>query len=323
MRFHFPQNAYLTVVNNVPHRNEEFCVEENDGYIIVNVFAENSADCCLLPLFAVIDVHGGKVSVFGKLTLTRWDDDCDVAYTLYAQPYYTPPTAIAQAEHRYGNGVFTATVYNDGTTHLLMETSDKTARFDLPEISNPDIRFQPTNLGFLTVLTAKNGGEEYLLLLLYNGVFNKIFETSAEKITYSPRSFIVTENLRDMLGRRRISAYSFSGTDLNPPETTFDYAREKIYPEVLTPYLLLEAVRAGDMDITRAYLTEDLFSERHNLPAYFGDFTAAVSPRYKRFKNKTDLLSVALLYKENAAVVRPRVFKFKLLNGKICDISSD
>ena len=194
-------------------------------------------------------------------------------------------------------------------------------RFDLPDVANPEIRFQPTNLGFLTVLTAKCEEDEYLLLLLYDGEFKKIFETTAEKITYSPRSFSVTENLRDMLGRKKISSYSFSGTSLNSPDVTFEYSHDKLYPTALTPYLLLEALRAGDTDKSRIYLSEELSDETENLKGFFGNFTDIVFPKYKNYQKKDELTSLALLYAEKLAVITPRIFHFKMENGKICNIS--
>lgn len=324
-RFHFNPDNNLIVVNNIPHRGECFSAEESGGWLIVNILGENNGGAsCEIPLFAVIGVKGNSVSVYGNIKLINWGNgDYDVEYSLEKYYYYTPPAAIAQKSYLFNGETFTATLFKDNSLHFLLECDDKTVNFDVPVgLTAPQLLFQPTSLGFLVILTAENCGGEYLFLAIYDGEFRRLYEDTAESIVFSERAFTVTEKLKDMLGRRRVTEYSFNNTKLSVKSRRFDYEHDKDYPEELTPYLFLEALQAGDEKRMERYLDDELLSAKDSFKDYFGEFEKIECPKYRAYNKKSGLSEVALLYPLKNAVNTPKIFRFVLSDGKISNIEA-
>jgi hypothetical protein len=323
MVFYFEKSDKLTIVNNVPHRGECFSVSETKGNILVSVFSENGLnESYCPPLFAVISVYNGVVSVFGALRLIKWTDSAyDVIPLISEVNYYKQPRAILQETLTAGMK-HTVTLAEDNTKKLLLECAERFAVFDVPkDIKNPKLKLSPTTSGFLTVLSADTPKGKFLMTVLFDGRYRLLFSAPADTFDFTESSFTATTHLNDMLGRVAKRTYSFTDGEVKLLDTFFSYDNDKIYPDDLTPYLFLEALTANDLQRAETYLAPEMRGYLEKCKDYFGAFVEIKCPKYVNIPSTKGLTAVALLYNDTSSIVMPRIFKFELKSGLIYNIS--
>lgn len=322
--FHFDCKTHAIVVNNAAHSGEEFSVcAENENLIVTVLPQSDNSDSYQPPLFGLIGIHNGAPVPYGGLKLIKWNENnFDVIYTLPKIPYYQPPTALAQESYMMRGDRHTVTLYQDNALRLMCECSETTANFDIDcPLSDARILMQPTSLGFLIIVTAKSEKREYLNLLIYDGEYRKLYEITADEIQFSESSFTVTQNIPDMLARTIAHTHTFANGAFAEKARVFSYRHEKDYHPSLTPYLFLEALKAGDDARAKSYLNDELSSMYPHFKEYFGDFKSIECPRHSEISSTDGLSTVAILDECGKSLNIPRVFSFTLFDSKIQNVT--
>lgn len=319
-RFYFVPDG-LTVVDNTAH-TAPFCAEKNDGLIMTYCLKENTGGDVYAPSYGVIDVSD-PVKLYGDVKLVDWGrGNYDVVIPVRKFREYSPPVAQAQKSASFSDYEITVTVYTDGSTHAIFECSGGVITLDLPELSNPDILFSECVEGLLCVVRGDTADGEYLAIVLFNGTFKKLFASTAQKFTFSDSAVTAAVDLKDMLGRRKITDYDFrNGNTESRPR--FEYLHDKSYPEELTPYLFLEALQARDFTRLRTYLSHDLRDNAEDFTDFFGDFKEISAVKHAPAYKKSDLLKVALIPETELPVTVPKIASFRMEEGLITDVSCD
>lgn len=316
-RFYFAPKGII-VANNVSH-DAPFVLETNDGHIMLFSAKENTGNEIYVPSYAVIDV-GKDVKVYGAASLIDWDNGTyDVLIEAQKFVEYSPPVALAQNSTDYNGTNVVATVYKDAKTHAIFECDGGVTTIEIPCVKNPKISFSETKEGLLSVISGK-AEKQFLLVVLYDGKFEKLLSVEADDVSFSNVGISATDYIKDMLSRVRTTTYSFSGKSVKT-STEFSYLRNKTYPDDLIPYLFLEAISARDYDKANEYLSPDMRESPEVFSDYFKTFDE-ISPIKRQNAQKTsDLKKVALISYSREPIIKPRIFDFSVENGLIVDIN--
>lgn len=319
--FNFKPNTKDTiVVNNLVNTASEgdFSIETTKDNLIVTVFKNqpNEGKRHYLNLNAVIIVNGDNVKLFGDLLLQKNGNSYDVIYNLKYIDEYTPPTALCQQSIKYNNLQNNATIYSDNGIHLMCECEGVVYVKDIAyPVTSPVIQFKPTGLGLLIVATAISDDKKYFCVILYNGNYRLLYEILADEMEFNTNSFIIKNKLKDMLGREKREYFTFKNGCFEPINSEFVLTHNIPYQDSLLPCLFLEALQAGDSEMAKGYLAEDL----DNLDALtqflggYNDFDVVES----------DTIPDTYILKNNGienGIYEPKQFKFEILNKKITNI---
>lgn len=316
-RFYFAPSGII-VCNNVSY-DAPFSIEKSDGNIMLCALKENAGGEIFIPSYAVIDVKN-TVRVYGTAQLIDWRNG---AYDVLISPQkffeYAPPVAIVQNETNYFGDTVLVTIYKDTKTRAIFECAGGVTTVEIPPVTSPKISFSETKEGLLIVVSGE-AEQQFLLVALYDGKFQKLLSVSADDVSFSSLGVTATTYIKDMLSRVKSTTFSFSNKRVTT-KTEFSYLQNKRYPDELVPYLFLEALQAGDFEKSKEYLAPEMQENPQTFLDYFRPFDEISPIKHETAQKISDLKKVALISYTAEPIITPRVFDFTVKDGFITDIN--
>ena len=262
-----------------------------------------------------VRIHTSPFRIDGQIFVTRWRGVYELSFSKLPEKE-SIPNAILQKKLTDRGFTHVATLLCDDTQKLMIENGEVNAVFPLKVmVSNPKLEIAPVSFGALITLTGKVDEREYLMIVSAKHTYKLLLSGVYDEIRFERNSIILRYRLNDMLGRIITKELKFSNEkeEFETVRTDFDYENDRAYVRALTPYLLLEAIKAGDEQRAQRYLADGLSAK--TLKEYLGEFESIEFPKYSH--DSVDV--VAILVKDNDGLVA-KEYKFELSEGKISNI---
>lgn len=198
-----------------------------------------------------------------------------------------------------------ATAYADGVYKFALETQTdyRLTTFDAEIVDAGE--FYAGNRSFIYARAA----DDRLACFHADGKIECVFDSFADSFGFDG-GFYTERIFRDAAAHRTKTFWNTDKIPFTAAKSEVVCGAERVYPDILLPYLLAEALLAGD-DPSR-YLSGKAKENAHALLPYFGNFCGVFPPP----KREGDLYP-RILYKIKEGLYRTKTLKCTFAGGKI------
>jgi hypothetical protein len=255
---------------------------------------EEDAGIKLLPVSCALSFAGGKPMIGGgRAAVTVLPRRHFEVFIPSERVYgYFPPVPLAQKEFTLNGVRHTVTVFRDALNQAVCEGGGRLYTHVLPlSYRHGEITAEPIRGGCMIRIggaAGARGEKRYLAVFLFTGEYRLTLNLLADEMETEGGGIHALCRRADIAKRGEVSSYIFDG-ELNRFKLNERYlvymknAPVKPAHPRITPYALFEAVKAGDFEEARSFLSEGLngaLTEDGALYGFFADYREMSENKY-------------------------------------------
>lgn len=227
-------------------------------------------------------------------------------FGVYAQSNIDSPTKV------------TATVFNDGTNKLSIETPSDFYVENLDfSLTNLKVEFYlPDFFNQNLLIVCFSSDMDTLVIYNLENKITKIFQRKVQGFSLEG-GFTTYERLKDIAKHTLTTFWTFENGKLNPTNKKIErkegFCTDKLSEKII-PYVFLEELAVGGA--VNDYVTGIIKENLDKLSGFFGDFIGVMPPPLFRNVNEVGLV---YLVKEN--LYKVEYFTFQVENKKIANVT--
>ncbi|MBR7159956.1 MAG: hypothetical protein IKD20_02850 [Clostridia bacterium] len=232
-----------------------------------------------------------------------------VVYLDHVDVYVTPPplthTHSARTLIQINTPRALATLYDDGTQHLMLEGNSFFV-MDVPTLATYRLTHHSLSCGEnITLRGTLIDGDEYLVTLIYRDKWHILHELRASRIRVTREGIETVDIVEDMLLHEVKTVYH-----ADQVKRYFRATSPHRYVESMTGYLFLEAVMLGADEEARVYLSTSVDNMYTDILSLLGEYDTIESYQGK-----------IALYDSRQTIAYPRLYDIDIVSGRITNVT--